>query len=106
MNSVGSLDYQHYYITQKNYAGMFNSEAIQWGYAIALPIIGLLILFTFVSLGGVFAILGPCAIFIAARFITSHWDKKVCKIDTVEIAKETSCNIYSFTEFYTSKNIQ
>ena len=106
MNSKTFLEYQDYYIPQKNDAGIFTSEAMQWSYAIALPIAGLLILFIFLSLGGVFAILGPCAIFIAARIITRHWDKKVRKINTVEIAKDKCCNSYSLTESYTSKNIQ
>jgi hypothetical protein len=106
MNSGALLEYQHYYIDQKNDAGIFTSEAIKWGYAIALPIAGLLILFIFLSLGGIFAILGPCAIFIAARLITRHWNKKVRKIHAVEFAKDKCCNSYSLTESYTSKNIQ
>jgi hypothetical protein len=87
MNSAALLEYQHYYIDQKNDSGIFTSEAIQWSYVIALPIAGLLILFIFLSLGGVFALLGPWAIFIAARLITSHWDKKACKIETIEIQR-------------------
>lgn len=106
MNSGALLEYQNYYIDQKNYAGIFTSEAIKWAYTITLPIVGLLMLCFFLSLGGIVALLGPLAIFIAARLITRHWDKKVCKIDTVEVTKDTCCNIYSLTEFYTSKNIQ
>jgi hypothetical protein len=87
MNSVAFLDYQHYYVDQKNDTGAFSSEARQWGYAIALPIVGLLILYVFLALGGAFALLGPWAIFIATRLITSHWDEKVCKIESTGITK-------------------
>ena len=88
MNSVALLDYQQYYVDQKNDTGAFSSEARQWGYVIALPIVGFLILYVFLSLGGVFALLGPWAIFIAARLITSRWDEKVRKIETIEIQRD------------------
>ena len=87
MNSVAFLDYQHYYVDQKNDTGAFSNEVRQWGYAIVLPIVGLLILFVFLSLGGAFALLGPWAIFIVTRLITSHWEKRVCKIETFEIQR-------------------
>ena len=82
MNSVAFLEYQQYYVDQKNDTGALSSEAIQWGYVIALPIIGLLILFVFLSLGGAFALLGPWGIFIVTRLMTSRLDKKVCMIDS------------------------
>ena len=85
MNSGALLEYQDYYIDKKNYAVIFSSEAIQWAYAITLPIVGLLMLSFFLSLGGIVALLGPLVIFIAARLITRHWDKKACKIETIEI---------------------
>lgn len=85
MNSVAFLDYQQYYVDQKNDAVTFSSEAKQWGYAIALPIVGLLMLYVFLFLGGAFALVGPWAIFIAARLITSRWDEKVCKIEITSV---------------------
>jgi hypothetical protein len=87
MNSTALLGYQDYYIDKKNDAGTFTNETIQWGYALALPVVGLLVLYTFLSLGGAFALLGPFAIFIAARLITCYWDKKVAKIETIEIQR-------------------
>ena len=87
MNSGALLEYQDYYIDKKNYAAIFSSEAIQWAYAITLPIVGLLMLSFFLSLGGIVALLGPLVIFIAARLITRHWDKKTCKIETNEIQR-------------------
>lgn len=87
MNSVALPEYQPYYIDQNEHSGAFTREARQWAYAIVLPIVGLLMLCFFLSLGGVFALLGPWAIFIAARLITYYWDKKTCKIETIEIQR-------------------
>lgn len=87
MNSAAFLEYQHYYIDQKKDSGAFTSEVKQWSYAIGLPVVGILFLYFFLSLGGAFALLGPCVIFIAARLITNYWDEKVCSIQTIEITK-------------------
>jgi hypothetical protein len=87
MSSVAFLDYQHYAIDQKNDSGAITNNVIQWGYAIGLPVVGILLLCFFLSLGGAFALLGPWAIFIAARLITRYWDKNACKIETIEIQR-------------------
>jgi hypothetical protein len=84
MNSAAFLKYQDYSIDKKYETVLFNSEVIQWAFALALPVVGLLMLCFFLSLGGAFALLGPFAICIAARIITCNWDKRVCKIETFE----------------------
>jgi hypothetical protein len=88
MNGVAFLDYQHYYVDQKNDTGTFSYEVRQWGYAIALPIIGLLMLYVFLYLGGAVALVGPWAIFIAVRLITSRWNAKVCKFENIELHQD------------------
>ena len=87
MNSIAFLDYQQYSIDQKNDSSVITGKLIQWGYAIGLPVVGILLLYFFLSLGGAFALLGPWAIFIAARLITCYWDKNISKIETIEIQK-------------------
>ena len=52
MSSVAFLDYQHYAIDQKNDSGAITNNVIQWGYAIGLPVVGILLLCFFLSLGG------------------------------------------------------
>ena len=88
MNSAAFLNYQNYAIDQKNNASLLNNEIIQWAYVLALPIVGLLMLCFFLSLGGLFALLGPWAIFIAARFVTHRWNKKINTIETIETQRE------------------
>lgn len=88
MNSAAFLNYQNYAIDQKNDAHLLSNEVIQWAYVLALPIVGLLMLCFFISLGGTFAFLGPWAIFIVARLITRYCDKKINTIETIETQRE------------------
>jgi hypothetical protein len=75
MNSVALLEYQQQYGDQKYTSGVFMTEARQWYYVICLPVIGLLVLYYFLSLGGIFALLGPWVIFFAVRLLTKLWDE-------------------------------
>jgi hypothetical protein len=88
MNSAALIDYQGYAKDKKNDSSLLTKEVIQWAYALTLPIVGILMLCFFLSLDGAFALLGPWGIFIAARLITRSWDKKVCKIETLEIQRD------------------
>lgn len=105
MNSAAFLKYQDYFINQKNEVRVFNSEVIQWAYALALPVAGFLVLYTFLSLGGVFALLGPWAVFIAAKLITCYWNKKVCEIETIEIQRDNLLK-FRLTLSYSSKRFR
>ena len=94
MNSTAFFNYQNYTIDQKNDASLLSNQVIQWAFALALPLVGFLMLCFFLSLGGTFAFLGPSAIFIVARLIPGCWEKKTHMIEANESQRN---NFLKFT---------
>ena len=88
MNSAAFIDYQGYAEDKKNDSSLLTKEVIKWAYALALPIVGILMLCLLLSLGDAFALLGPWGIFIAVRLITHCYDKKIGKIETIEVQRD------------------
>lgn len=58
--------------TAAPYYASYKEEIRQWCYLIGLPIIGLLALFCLLSLGGVFAAIGPWLLLIAVKLCIKH----------------------------------
>ncbi len=57
---------------QPSVLGEFTRAVKPWCYVVGLPLVGLLALILFLSLGGAFALFGPLAIFVATRVLTKR----------------------------------
>jgi len=67
---------QQHLNTQPSTLDVFTCAVKPWCYVVGLPVVGLLALFLFLSLGGAFALFGPLAIFIATRVVIKHLDSE------------------------------
>ena len=70
MNSTTFARYQPYSSQKSDASTFFSSEVKHWCYLIGLPIVGLLALLCFLSLGGVFAVVGPWLILAGVKMYT------------------------------------
>jgi len=57
-------------------SGLSRHEITQWGLLIALPVVGMLLLAVCFLLQGVFAALGPVAIFVGVKLVTRKLEKQ------------------------------
>lgn len=73
INSVALFEYRQQRINEQPSALREFTHAVKpWCYVAGLPIVGLLALVLFLSLGGAFALIGPWAIFVATRVVTKR----------------------------------
>ena len=81
IKSTAFITYKQHSLEGRRIPTQLSNEIKHWCFVMSLPIIGLLALTFFLSLGGTFAICGSLAIFAAVKLLNKHrFDKTYRKL--------------------------